>query len=137
EQWQKEKRKASEKIRDIAADLLEVYARRAARKGHAFNNPKNDLEIFSSEFPFEETADQKLAIHAVIQDMMSEKPMDRLICGDVGFGKTEVAMRAAFIAVHNKKQVAILVPTTLLAQQHYDNFKDRFSNWPVSIEVIS
>lgn len=137
EQWQKAKRKAAEQVRDVAAELLDVYARRAARKGYSFKDPKEDLELFSAEFPFEETADQHLAIQAVLNDMMSGQPMDRLVCGDVGFGKTEVAMRATFVAAHNKKQVAILVPTTLLAQQHYENFKDRFANWPVSIEVIS
>jgi len=137
EQWQKAKRKAAEQVRDVAAELLDVYARRAARKGYQFQDPKEDMELFSAEFPFEETADQHLAIQAVLNDMMSGQPMDRLVCGDVGFGKTEVAMRAAFVAVHNKKQVAILVPTTLLAQQHYENFKDRFANWPVVIEVIS
>jgi len=137
EQWQKAKSKAAEKIRDVAAELLDVYARRAARIGYSFNDPIEDLELFASEFPFEETADQHNAIKAVLYDMTSEQPMDRLVCGDVGFGKTEVAMRAAFIAAHNKKQVAVLVPTTLLAQQHYENFKDRFANWPVNIEVFS
>jgi len=137
EQWQKAKRKAAEQVRDVAAELLDVYARRAARKGYQFNDPTADMELFTAEFPFEETADQRLAIEAVLNDMMSGRPMDRLVCGDVGFGKTEVAMRAAFVAVYNKKQVAILVPTTLLAQQHYENFKDRFANWPVAIEVIS
>jgi len=137
EQWQKAKRKAAEQVKDVAAELLDVYARRAARKGYQFQDPKEDLEIFAAEFPFEETADQHSAIQAVLNDMMSGQPMDRLICGDVGFGKTEVAMRAAFVAVHNKKQVAILVPTTLLAQQHYENFKDRFAGWPVTVEVIS
>ncbi len=137
EQWQKAKRKAAEKVRDVAAELLDIYARRAARQGYCFTDPKEDLELFAAEFPFEETADQHNAIHAVFADMIHDQPMDRLVCGDVGFGKTEVAMRAAFIAVHNQKQVAILVPTTLLAQQHYENFKDRFANWPVKIEVFS
>jgi len=136
-QWEKAKRKAQEQIRDVAAELLDIYARRAAHKGHAFSNPNGQYQAFSATFPFEETPDQQQAIEQVIQDMTAEKPMDRLICGDVGFGKTEVAMRAAFIAIQEGKQVAILVPTTLLAQQHYQNFKDRFADWPVQIEVIS
>jgi len=135
--WQKAKRKAAEQIRDTAAELLEVYARRAARKGHAFPDPQVAYENFSASFPFEETPDQQRAIEAVIKDMLSPKPMDRLVCGDVGFGKTEVAMRAAFIASHGGKQVAILAPTTLLAQQHYESLKDRFAEWPITIEVLS
>ncbi|WP_415755016.1 transcription-repair coupling factor [Pseudomonas leptonychotis] len=135
--WQKAKRKAAEQVRDVAAELLDVYARRAAREGYAFADPKADYSTFSAGFPFEETPDQQAAIEAVYSDMLSAKPMDRLICGDVGFGKTEVAMRAAFIAVHDGKQVAVLVPTTLLAQQHYNSFRDRFADWPVKVEVMS
>ncbi|WP_305856053.1 transcription-repair coupling factor [Balneatrix alpica] len=135
--WQKAKRKAAEKVRDTAAELLDVYARRAARKGFAFTSKDEDYAQFAAAFPFEETADQQTAIEAVRQDMAASTPMDRLVCGDVGFGKTEVAMRAAFIAVQNGKQVAVLVPTTLLAQQHYESFRDRFADWPVRIEVLS
>lgn len=135
--WQKAKRKAAEQIRDTAAELLEIYAKRAAKKGHRFADPKAAYETFSNAFAFEETPDQQQAIDKVREDMLSDKPMDRLICGDVGFGKTEVAMRAAFIAVHDGKQVGILAPTTLLAQQHYESLKDRFSDWPVNIEVMS
>ncbi|NLZ79809.1 MAG: transcription-repair coupling factor [Gammaproteobacteria bacterium] len=137
EQWQKAKRKAAEQVRDVAAELLNIYAIRAAREGFAFSNPGLDYATFSAAFPFEETPDQQVAIDNVRNDMLSGKPMDRLVCGDVGFGKTEVAMRAAFIAVHSGKQVAILVPTTLLAQQHYDSFRDRFADWPVQVEVVS
>lgn len=137
DQWQKAKRKATEQIRDVAAELLDLYAKRKAKQGFAYNNARDAYEAFVSGFPFEETEDQETAINAVIDDMLSSQPMDRLVCGDVGFGKTEVAMRAAFIAVNNSKQVVVLVPTTLLAQQHYENFKDRFADWPVSIEVIS
>ncbi|GMG88171.1 transcription-repair coupling factor [Biformimicrobium ophioploci] len=137
EQWQKAKRKAAEKVRDVAAELLDIYARREARVGHAFADPSDSYRAFCAAFPFEETPDQQLAIDAVRADMLTAKPMDRLVCGDVGFGKTEVAMRAAFIAVHSGRQVAMLVPTTLLAQQHYQTFQDRFADWPVSIEVLS
>lgn len=137
ESWQKARKKAAEQIRDTAAELLEVYARRAARKGFAFPDPKTAYEAFSASFPFEETPDQQRAIESVVSDMLSNKPMDRLVCGDVGFGKTEVAMRAAFIASHGGKQVAILAPTTLLAQQHYESLKDRFAEWPITIEVLS
>jgi len=137
ETWQKAKRKAAEQIRDTAAELLEVYARRAARKGFAFADPKEAYLNFASSFPFEETPDQQRAIEAVVADMLSPKPMDRLVCGDVGFGKTEVAMRAAFVASHGGKQVAILAPTTLLAQQHFESLKDRFADWPITIEVLS
>jgi len=137
EQWGKAKRKAAEQVRDTAAELLDIYARRAARKGFAFEDPANAYERFSSGFPFEETVDQENAILAVRSDMLSKQPMDRLVCGDVGFGKTEVAMRAAFIAAHSGKQVAILVPTTLLAQQHFENFRDRFADWPISIDLMS
>ncbi|GAD62418.1 transcription-repair coupling factor [Aquipseudomonas alcaligenes] len=137
ETWQKAKRKAAEQVRDVAAELLDIYARRAAREGHAFKDPAVDYATFSAGFPFEETPDQQAAIDAVRADMLAGKPMDRLVCGDVGFGKTEVAMRAAFIAVHSGKQVAVLVPTTLLAQQHYNSFRDRFADWPVTVEVMS
>jgi transcription-repair coupling factor (superfamily II helicase) len=137
EQWSKARQKAAEKIRDTAAELLSIYARRAARKGFAFAPPDSEYQRFSASFPFEETPDQSLAIESVIRDMNALQPMDRLICGDVGFGKTEVAMRAAFIAVQSAKQVAILVPTTLLAQQHYENFSDRFADSAVNIDLIS
>ena len=135
--WTKAKRKAAEKVKDVAAELLDIYAKRANNKGYQFTRNKDDYIAFSDSFGFEETHDQEQAIHAVLGDMLSDKTMDRLVCGDVGFGKTEVAMRAAFVAVNDSKQVAILVPTTLLAQQHYENFKDRFANWPVSVEVLS
>ncbi len=137
ETWQKAKRKAAEQVRDVAAELLDIYARRAARQGYAFKDPQVDYETFAAGFPFEETPDQQAAIDAVREDLLSAKPMDRLVCGDVGFGKTEVAMRAAFIAVHGGKQAAVLVPTTLLAQQHYNSFRDRFADWPVRVEVMS
>jgi transcription-repair coupling factor (superfamily II helicase) len=136
-QWQKAKRKAAEQVRDVAAELLELHARRAARKGHAFHLDPLAYEAFAQAFPFEETPDQRAAIEAVVADMTSPRPMDRLVCGDVGFGKTEVAMRAAFVAVHAGWQVAVLVPTTLLAQQHYQNFRDRFADWPVRVEQLS
>jgi transcription-repair coupling factor (superfamily II helicase) len=135
--WSKAKQKAAEKVRDVAAELLDIYANRANSKGYQFKRDKADYQAFSDSFGFEETFDQDQAIKAVVSDMLSDKTMDRLVCGDVGFGKTEVAMRAAFVAVNDGKQVAILVPTTLLAQQHYENFRDRFANWPVSIEVLS
>ncbi len=136
-QWEKAKRKAAEQVRDSAAELLNIYARRAARQGHAFKYSPNDYEAFANDFGFEETADQRAAIHAVIQDMISPRPMDRLVCGDVGFGKTEVALRAAFVAVTGGKQVAILAPTTLLAEQHFATLNDRFSKWPVKIMEMS
>ncbi|MBU6465739.1 MAG: transcription-repair coupling factor, partial [Burkholderiales bacterium] len=136
-QWEKAKRKAAEQVRDSAAELLNIYARRAAREGHAFRYSAPDYEQFVSDFGFEETADQNAAIHAVIQDMISPRPMDRLVCGDVGFGKTEVALRAAFIAVTGGKQVAFLAPTTLLAEQHYQTLVDRFSKWPVKVAEVS
>lgn len=135
--WSKAKQKAAEKVRDVAAELLDIYAKRASNHGYSFKRDKEDYQAFADSFGFEETFDQKQAINAVISDMLSPKAMDRLVCGDVGFGKTEVAMRAAFVAVNDGKQVAILVPTTLLAQQHYESFRDRFANWPVSIEVLS
>ncbi|WP_028468767.1 transcription-repair coupling factor [Neptunomonas japonica] len=137
EQWSKARQKAAEKVRDTAAELLDIYARRAARKGFAFSDPDEDYQLFVSGFPFEETPDQETAIQSVIRDMISPQPMDRLVCGDVGFGKTEVAMRAAFIAANSGRQIAILVPTTLLAQQHFENFRDRFADWPVTVELIS
>jgi len=136
-QWEKAKRKAAEQVRDTAAELLNLYARRAAREGHAFRFSPHDYEAFAASFGFEETPDQQAAIHAVIQDMVSPQPMDRLVCGDVGFGKTEVALRAAFVAVHAGKQVAILAPTTLLAEQHYQNISDRFGRWPVKVAELS
>ncbi|ALO46521.1 transcription-repair coupling factor [Pseudohongiella spirulinae] len=135
--WQKNKRKAAEKIRDAAAELLDIYAKREAKKGFPYRVDDIDMERFADGFPFEETPDQLDAINGVIADMQSARAMDRLVCGDVGFGKTEVAMRAAFIAVQNHKQVVMLVPTTLLAQQHYDSFQDRFADWPVTVELIS
>lgn len=136
-QWDKAKRKAAQKIRDTAAELLNLYARRALRQGHSFEYSAKDYDTFAESFGFDETVDQAAAIRAVIGDMTSGKPMDRLICGDVGFGKTEVALRAAFVAVMGGKQVAILAPTTLLAEQHAQNFADRFANWPVKIAELS
>ena len=136
-QWEKARRKAAEQVRDTAAELLNIYARRAAREGHPFRFSSQDYEAFANDFGFEETADQNAAIHAVIQDMISPRPMDRLVCGDVGFGKTEVALRAAFIAVTGGKQVAFLAPTTLLAEQHYQTLVDRFSKWPVKVAEVS
>ncbi len=136
-QWDKARRKAAERIRDVAAELLEIHARRAARKGHAFELDREGYLAFEQGFPFEETPDQLAAIEAVSEDMQKSQPMDRLVCGDVGFGKTEVAMRAAWIAVSGGRQVAVLVPTTLLAQQHYQSFRDRFADWPVRIGQLS
>jgi transcription-repair coupling factor (superfamily II helicase) len=136
-QWEKAKRRAAEQVRDSAAELLNIYARRAAREGHPFRYSPQDYETFANDFGFEETPDQKAAIHCVIQDMISPRPMDRLVCGDVGFGKTEVALRAAFVAVTGGKQVAILAPTTLLAEQHYQTLKDRFAKWPVKVAEVS
>jgi transcription-repair coupling factor (superfamily II helicase) len=136
-QWEKAKRRAAEQVRDTAAELLNIYARRAAREGHAFRYSPQDYETFANDFGFEETADQNAAIHAVIQDMVSPRPMDRLVCGDVGFGKTEVALRAAFIAITGGKQVAFLAPTTLLAEQHFTTLVDRFSKWPIKVAEVS
>jgi len=136
-QWEKARRKAAEQVRDTAAELLNLYARRAAREGFAHRFSPHDYEAFATSFGFEETADQRAAIHAVIQDMVSPRPMDRLICGDVGFGKTEVALRAAFVAVHGGKQVAILAPTTLLAEQHFQTLVARFGPWPVKVAELS
>ncbi len=136
-QWEKAKKKALKQIRDTAAELLNLYAQRAARRGHAFTLSLKDYEAFCEGFPFEETPDQLEAIENVIKDMQSGRPMDRLVCGDVGFGKTEVALRAAFVAVMGGRQVAVLVPTTLLAEQHFQNFCDRFAEWPIKIAEIS
>ncbi|WP_172200284.1 transcription-repair coupling factor [Niveibacterium sp. COAC-50] len=136
-QWEKAKRKAAQQVRDTAAELLALYAKRAAREGHRFDFKQHDLEAFAEGFGFEETPDQLAAIEAVVADMRSGRPMDRLVCGDVGFGKTEVALRAAFIAVADGKQVAVLAPTTLLAEQHYQTFADRFADWPVKIAELS
>lgn len=135
--WEKAKKKAAEKVRDTAAELLNLYALREKSVGHAFRFSRADYEAFAESFPFEETADQQAAIEAVLDDMKADKPMDRLVCGDVGFGKTEVALRAAFAAVMGGKQVAILCPTTLLAEQHAHTFKDRFSAWPVTVAELS
>jgi transcription-repair coupling factor (superfamily II helicase) len=137
EQWSKERKKAAEKVRDVAAELLDLYAKRAARNGHSYATEQIDYQQFAAGFPFELTDDQITAVDAIKSDMKQATPMDRLVCGDVGFGKTEVAMRAAFIAVQSNKQVAVLVPTTLLAQQHFENFKDRFADWPFRIDVLS
>ena len=137
DQWDRAKRKAAEKARDVAAELLDIYARREAHTGFAFPPPGDEYAAFAAAFEFEETPDQQAAIDAVIADMTRPRPMDRLVCGDVGFGKTEVAMRAAFVAAHGGKQVAVLVPTTLLAQQHYENFGDRFADWPVRVASLS
>jgi len=137
DQWGKAKKKALERIFDVATELLEIHAKRALKQGEAFVIENTEYQLFADTFPFEETSDQRTAIEAILEDMASPQPMDRVICGDVGFGKTEVSMRAAFIAVQSSKQVAVLVPTTLLAQQHYKNFCDRFADWPFRIEVVS
>ena len=136
-QWDKARRKAARQVRDAAAELLALYAQRAAREGHRFKLPLQDYEAFAEGFGFEETPDQAAAIEAVLEDMTSGRPMDRLVCGDVGFGKTEVALRAAFLAVANGMQVALLCPTTLLAEQHAQTFADRFADWPVRIAELS
>lgn len=137
DQWSKAKKKAMERARDVAAELLDIHAKRAAKKGFAFKIDYKEYASFAASFPFEETPDQLSAIEAITADMNNTQPMDRVVCGDVGFGKTEVAMRAAFIAVQSNKQVAVLVPTTLLAQQHYQSFRDRFADWPIRVEVLS
>ena len=137
EQWQKAKRKAAERVRDVAAELLKIQAKRHARQGLAIAVDRAMYEPFAASFPFEETPDQMSAIEAVIRDLAMPQPMDRVVCGDVGFGKTEVAVRAAFVASSTGKQVAVLVPTTLLAQQHGQTFRDRFADWPMRVEVIS
>jgi transcription-repair coupling factor (superfamily II helicase) len=137
DQWARARKRAADQIRDVAAELLDLYAQRQARRGPSLPTKELEYQAFASSFPFEETADQAEAIRQVMQDLDSEKPMDRVVCGDVGFGKTEVAMRAAFIAAQAGKQVAVLVPTTLLAEQHTNNFRDRFADWPVRIESLS
>lgn len=137
DQWQKERKKAAEKIHDVAIELLDLYAKREAQSGHSYDLDQTEYIKFASGFPFTETQDQLQAIEQIIKDMQSSRPMDRLICGDVGFGKTEVAMRAAFVAVQNGKQVCVLVPTTLLAGQHFETFRDRFADFPVNIELLS
>lgn len=135
--WSKARQKAAEKVRDVAAELLDIYAERETKPGYEFKQDRDQYELFCQAFPYQETEDQQNAIGAVIGDMCSPYAMDRLVCGDVGFGKTEVAIRAAFLAVINQKQAAVLVPTTLLAQQHYESFCDRFANWPIRIECLS
>ncbi|WP_054774208.1 DEAD/DEAH box helicase [Methylogaea oryzae] len=137
DQWEKARKKALEKIRDVAAELLDIQAKRAARARPTYATVGEEYAAFAATFPFEETPDQENAIQDVLGDLTSPRPMDRVVCGDVGFGKTEVAMRAAFVAAQSGKQVAVLVPTTLLAQQHYQNFRDRFADWPIRIETIS
>jgi len=137
DQWAKARKRAADKIRDVAAELLDLYAQRQAKRGPAMPQRELEYQSFASSFPFEETPDQAEAIRQVLADLATEKPMDRVVCGDVGFGKTEVAMRAAFIAAQAGKQVAVLVPTTLLAEQHTNNFRDRFADWPVRIETLS
>ncbi|MDX1482568.1 MAG: transcription-repair coupling factor, partial [Woeseiaceae bacterium] len=137
DQWARAKKRAMERIRDVAAELLDIYARRAARPGDRLRWPESDYRAFEAGFPFEATEDQQQAIDDVLSDLASDRPMDRIVCGDVGFGKTEVALRATFAAVHAGRQVAVLVPTTLLAQQHGQSFRDRFAEWPVRIEVLS
>ncbi|MFN9965542.1 MAG: DEAD/DEAH box helicase, partial [Lysobacteraceae bacterium] len=137
EAWEKARKRAADKVRDVAAELLENQARRQARAGLALPVDRALYEPFAATFPFEETPDQLSAIEAVITDLAKPSPMDRVVCGDVGFGKTEVAVRAAFVAAAAGKQVAVLVPTTLLAEQHYRNFRDRFADWPIRVEVLS
>ncbi len=137
DQWSKAKKKAAKQARDVAAELLDIHARRAAVQGRSYHIDDNEYASFTNSFPFEETPDQETTINAVIADLASPQPMDRVVCGDVGFGKTEVAMRAAFVVANAGKQVAILVPTTLLAQQHYQNFTDRFADWPIKVASLS
>lgn len=137
EQWARAKRRAAMKVRDVAAELLDLYAKRAARPGEKYTLHEDQYAAFCMGFPFEETPDQLNAIQNIFNDLTSDKPMDRVVCGDVGFGKTEVAMRAAFMAVTNNKQVIVLVPTTLLAQQHFRLFQDRFADWPIKVECLS
>ncbi len=137
DQWDKARRRAAKKARDVAVELLDVYARRAARRGHRFQFSEASYRAFEAAFPYEPTTDQRQVIEEVIADMRSSNPMDRVVCGDVGFGKTEIALRAAFVAVEGGKQVAMLVPTTLLAQQHFETFCDRFADWPFQVEVLS
>ena len=135
--WERAKKKAAQKVRDVAAELLAIYAQREARQGTAIAVDREMAEQFAAAFPFEETPDQASAIEAVIADLAAPRPMDRVVCGDVGFGKTEVALRAAFVTATAGKQVAVLAPTTLLAQQHYQNFRDRYADWPIRVEVLS
>jgi transcription-repair coupling factor (superfamily II helicase) len=137
EQWARARRRAADRVRDVAAELLDLYSRRAARAGRPLAFDDVAYRAFEAAFPFEETIDQHDAIEAVLADMRSGRPMDRVVCGDVGFGKTEVALRAAFAAVTGGRQVAVLVPTTLLAQQHAQTFSDRFADWPVRVENLS
>ena len=137
DRWSKAKQKAAEEIRDKAAELLDIYARRAAKEGYAHQIDELQYDRFAEGFPFELTPDQETSIEAVLGDLKAPRPMDRLVCGDVGFGKTEVAMRAAFASISSGKQVCVLVPTTLLAQQHFESFRDRFADWPVTVEVLS
>ncbi|MEN1729499.1 MAG: transcription-repair coupling factor, partial [Pseudomonadota bacterium] len=137
DQWRKTRRKAAEKIRDVAAELLNLQARRAARKGHAYELERGLQARFAAGFEYEETEDQLQAINAVLEDLASDQPMDRVVCGDVGFGKTEVALRAAFAVAESGRQVAMLAPTTLLAEQHYRNFADRFADWPINVALLS
>jgi transcription-repair coupling factor (superfamily II helicase) len=137
DQWARARRRAAEQIRDVAAELLDLYARRQAQAGLSLNVSELDYQAFANAFPFEETEDQAQSIRQVLADLRSERPMDRIVCGDVGFGKTEVAMRAAFVATHAGRQVAVLAPTTLLVQQHLANFRDRFADWPVRVEALS
>jgi transcription-repair coupling factor (superfamily II helicase) len=137
EQWAKARKKAAQQARDVAAELLDIHARRAAVQGRSYHVDENEYASFCNSFPFEETPDQESTIHAVLEDLRSPQPMDRVVCGDVGFGKTEVAMRASFAVANTGKQVAILVPTTLLAQQHYQNFSDRFADWPIKVACLS
>src|SRR5258708_22582397 len=136
-EWDRDRRRAARQVRDTAAELLNLYAVRAAGKGHAFQFSERDYEAFADGFEFEETPDQRAAIEAVLKDMRAGFPMDRLVCGDVGFGKTEVALRAAFAAVDGGRQVAVLCPTTLLAAQHVQTFRDRFSQWPGKLRDLS
>ena len=137
DQWARARKRAADQIRDVAAELLDLYARRKAQQGLSLPANEHDYQAFASTFPFEETADQAEAIRQVLVDLASARPMDRIVCGDVGFGKTEVAMRAAFVAAQAGKQVAVLAPTTLLVQQHLANFRDRFADWPLRVEGLS
>ena len=135
--WDKAKKRARDKVHDVAVELLEMNALRAARQGYCFEVPHEEYEAFVERFSFEDTPDQERVMSEVLTDLSSKHPMDRLVCGDVGFGKTEIALRAAFIAVHNRKQVALLVPTTILAQQHFETFRDRFADLPIQVELLS
>jgi len=137
DQWSKARKKAARQARDVAAELLDIHARRAAVQGRSYHVDDNEYASFCNSFPFEETPDQEATIKDVLDDLRSPQPMDRVVCGDVGFGKTEVAMRAAFVVANTGKQVAILVPTTLLAQQHFQNFTDRFADWPIKVACLS